>query len=33
MHFPEPVIAMAIGEPKSQDDSRKLSEALGVIRR
>ena len=32
MHFPEPVIAMAI-EPKSQDDKRKLSEALGVIRR
>jgi elongation factor G len=32
MHFPEPVIAMAI-EPKTQDDKRKLSEALGVIRR
>jgi elongation factor G len=32
MHFPEPVIAMSI-EPKSQDDKRKLSEALGVIRR
>jgi elongation factor G len=32
MHFPEPVIAMAI-EPKSQDDKRKLSEALSTIRR
>lgn len=32
MHFPEPVIAMAI-EPKSQDDKRKLSEALATIRR
>ena len=32
MHFPEPVIAMSI-EPKSQDDKRKLSEALGVIKR
>ncbi|MBL9002228.1 MAG: elongation factor G [Phycisphaerae bacterium] len=32
MHFPEPVIAMAI-EPKTQDDKRRLSEALGVIRR
>ncbi len=32
MHFPEPVISMSI-EPKSQDDKRKLSEALGVIRR
>lgn len=32
MHFPEPVISMAI-EPKSQEDKRKLSEALGVIRR
>ena len=32
MFFPEPVIAMAI-EPKTQDDKRKLSEALGVIRR
>ncbi len=32
MHFPEPVISMSI-EPKTQDDKRKLSEALGVIRR
>lgn len=32
MFFPEPVIAMSI-EPKTQDDKRKLSEALGVIRR
>ncbi len=32
MFFPEPVISMSI-EPKSQDDKRKLSEALGVIRR
>jgi elongation factor G len=32
MHFPEPVISMSI-EPKSADDKRKLSEALGVIRR
>jgi elongation factor G len=32
MHFPEPVIAMSI-EPKSQDDKRRLSEALGIIRR
>ncbi len=32
MYFPEPVIAMSI-EPKTQDDKRKLSEALGVIRR
>ena len=32
MFFPEPVIAMSI-EPKTQDDKRKLSEALGIIRR
>ncbi len=32
MHFPEPVISMSI-EPKTQDDKRKLSEALMVIRR
>ncbi len=32
MHFPEPVISMSI-EPKTQDDKRKLSEALAVIRR
>ncbi len=32
MHFPEPVIAMSI-EPKSQDDKRKLSESLAIIRR
>jgi len=32
MFFPEPVIAMSI-EPKTQDDKRRLSEALGVIRR
>jgi len=32
MFFPEPVIAMSI-EPKSSEDKRKLSEALGVIRR
>ncbi|GMV27091.1 MAG: elongation factor G [Phycisphaerae bacterium] len=32
MHFPEPVISMSI-EPKSAEDKRKLSEALGVIRR
>ncbi len=32
MFFPEPVIAMSI-EPKTQEDKRKLSEALGVIRR
>ncbi len=32
MFFPEPVISMSI-EPKSQDDKRKLSESLGVIRR
>ncbi|MFN9994069.1 MAG: elongation factor G [Phycisphaerales bacterium] len=32
MHFPEPVISMSI-EPNTQDDKRKLSEALGVIRR
>ncbi len=32
MHFPEPVIAMSI-EPKTQDDKRRLSEALGIIRR
>ncbi len=32
MHFPEPVISMSI-EPKSADDKRRLSEALGVIRR
>ncbi|MCC6676367.1 MAG: elongation factor G [Phycisphaerales bacterium] len=32
MHFPEPVISMSI-EPKSADDKRKLSDALGVIRR
>ncbi|MDX2130494.1 MAG: elongation factor G [Planctomycetota bacterium] len=32
MHFPEPVISMSI-EPKTQDDKRKLSEALLTIRR
>jgi len=32
MTFPEPVISMSI-EPKSQDDRRKLADALGVIRR
>ncbi len=32
MHFPEPVISMSI-EPKTTEDKRKLSEALGVIRR
>ena len=32
MFFPEPVISMSI-EPKSQDDKRKLSEALGIIKR
>jgi elongation factor G len=32
MHFPEPVISMSI-EPKTAEDKRKLSEALGVIRR
>ncbi|MBX3387673.1 MAG: elongation factor G [Phycisphaeraceae bacterium] len=32
MHFPEPVISMSI-EPKTSDDKRKLSEALGTIRR
>lgn len=32
MFFPEPVIAMSI-EPKTTEDKRKLSEALGVIRR
>ncbi|MBL8964127.1 MAG: elongation factor G [Phycisphaeraceae bacterium] len=32
MHFPEPVISMSI-EPKSAEDKRRLSEALGVIRR
>lgn len=32
MFFPEPVISMSI-EPKSQDDKRKLSESLAVIRR
>ncbi len=32
MFFPEPVISMSI-EPKTSDDKRKLSEALGVIRR
>jgi elongation factor G len=32
MFFPEPVISMSV-EPKSQEDKRKLSEALGVIRR
>ncbi|MBX3410569.1 MAG: elongation factor G [Phycisphaeraceae bacterium] len=32
MHFPEPVISMSI-EPKTQDDKRKLSDALAVIRR
>ncbi len=32
MFFPEPVISMSI-EPNSQDDKRRLSEALGVIRR
>ncbi len=32
MTFPEPVISMSI-EPKSQDDKRKLGDALQVIRR
>jgi elongation factor G len=32
MTFPEPVISMSI-EPKTTEDKRKLSEALGVIRR
>jgi len=32
MFFPEPVISMSI-EPKSQDDKRRLSEALMTIRR
>jgi elongation factor G len=32
MFFPEPVISMSI-EPKTSDDKRRLSEALGVIRR
>ncbi|MBC7835235.1 MAG: elongation factor G [Phycisphaerales bacterium] len=32
MTFPEPVISMSI-EPKTSDDKRRLSEALGVIRR
>jgi len=32
MSFPEPVISMAI-EPATTEDKRKLSEALGVIRR
>jgi len=32
MAFPEPVISMSI-EPKTSEDKRKLSEALGVIRR
>ncbi len=32
MTFPEPVISMSI-EPKTQDDRRKLSEALQTIRR
>ena len=32
MTFPEPVISMSI-EPNTQDDKRKLSEALTVIRR
>jgi len=32
MFFPEPVISMSI-EPKSQDDKRRLSECLAVIRR
>ncbi|MGH7242041.1 MAG: elongation factor G [Phycisphaerales bacterium] len=32
MFFPEPVIAMSI-EPKTTEDKRRLSEALGVIRR
>ncbi|MFG0259233.1 MAG: elongation factor G [Phycisphaerales bacterium JB041] len=32
MTFPEPVISMSI-EPHSADDKRRLSEALGVIRR
>ncbi len=32
MTFPEPVISMSI-EPKTTDDKRRLSEALGVIRR
>ena len=32
MTFPEPVISMAI-EPSTTEDKRKLSEALGVIRR
>ncbi|MCA9279343.1 MAG: elongation factor G [Phycisphaeraceae bacterium] len=32
MEFPEPVISMAI-EPRTNDDKRKLSEALATIRR
>jgi elongation factor G len=32
MTFPEPVISMAI-EPNTNEDKRKLSEALGIIRR
>ncbi|MBM4107598.1 MAG: elongation factor G [Phycisphaerae bacterium] len=32
MHFPEPVISMSI-EPKSNDDRRRLADALQVIRR
>ncbi|GJQ30827.1 MAG: elongation factor G [Phycisphaerae bacterium] len=32
MFFPEPVISMSI-EPKTQDDKRKLSDALATIRR
>jgi len=32
MFFPEPVISMSI-EPKTSEDKRRLSEALGVIRR
>jgi elongation factor G len=32
MHFPEPVISMSI-EPNTQDDKRRLSEALGTIKR
>ncbi|MDQ7014237.1 MAG: elongation factor G [Planctomycetota bacterium] len=32
MSFPEPVISMSI-EPHSADDKRRLSEALGIIRR
>ncbi|MFZ4574326.1 MAG: elongation factor G [Phycisphaerales bacterium] len=32
MHFPEPVISMSI-EPNTQEDKRKLSESLAVIRR